>query len=150
MKKEKSNFTNEDELVVVEVSLDELLKDNAYRKSLDERTYDEYLSLGYTPKKANSMCIDYKCLEDIFPDELSYVAMKELPLSEKFAIYVCVFKKEYLDRLCKDYQISKQGFIQMYNNGRNRFKHYRKKYARKGYKVKPRKNYHKKGGGSNV
>lgn len=87
--------------------------------------------------------IDYKHLENVFSKEIYYKAMKELPLSEKFAIYVCAFKGEYLDKLCNDYQISKNGFIEIKNNGINRFKKNIKKYNSKPYK---KKKYHKKGG----
>lgn len=87
--------------------------------------------------------IDYKHLEEVFSKKIHYMAMKELPLSEKFAIYVYVFREEYLDRLCNDYQISKNGFIQIKNNGINRFKKNVRKYNSKPYK---RKKYHKKGG----
>lgn len=85
--------------------------------------------------------IDYKHLENTFTDKIHYKSMKELPLSEKFAIYVYVFKGEYLDKLCKDYQISKKGFIELKDNGIKHFKKNVKKYSKQ-----KSKKHHKKGG----
>ena len=96
-----------------------------------------------------NMKINYKVLEEIFSDEISYAAMKELPESEKFAIYVIAFRKEYLDKLCKDYHLSKKGFYKIYKNGTKRFKKNMSKYVKNGYKYKTSSDYKKKGGAFN-
>lgn len=90
--------------------------------------------------------INYKQLEDVFSNPVYYKAMKELPLSEKFTLYVYVFKGEYLDKLCDDYKISKNGFIQIKDNGINHFKRNVKKYNSKKHN---KRKYQKKGGNYN-
>lgn len=144
MKNEESNFTNDE--FIVQVSLEQLLKNDNYKKSLEEKSYENYLRKRYGESMVKSMTINYKVLEEIFSDELSYAAMKELPESEKFAIYVIAFRKEYLDRLCNENHISKKGFYKIYKNGTNRFKKNMSKYAKNGYKYKVRSDYKKKGG----
>lgn len=130
MKENKSNSTNDE--IVMKFILDECVNDLSIRK----KYFPEY------SRKENIDNIDYKHLEDIFSNKEHYIVMKELPLSEKFAIYVCTFRSEYLDRLCKDYQISKKGFVKLKENG---VKHFRRNYK----KYNKRNNYYKKGCGFN-
>ena len=146
MKEEKSNFTNDEYLF--EISLEELLSNDKYKKCLKDKSYQDYLKGNADSTETKIMMIDFRKLEDVFQDELSYMAMKDLSEIEKFAIYVIAFRKEHLDRLCSDCKISKKRFVNVYKNGTNHFKKNLSKYTKKGYKTKLRKNY-KKGGAYN-
>lgn len=132
MNEKESNYANDE--MIMEFIVDECINDAISRK----RYFPQHI------RKENTEKIDYKHLEEVFSDETYYKAMKNLPLSEKFAIYVYVFRGEYLDRLCKDYNLSKQGFIELKNCGVKRFKKNVKKYSPKKQK---KKKFCKKDGG---
>lgn len=132
MTEKESDYANDE--MIMEFIVDECINDAIFRK----RYFPQHI------RKENTEDIDYKHLEEVFSDEIYYNAMKQLPLSEKFAIYVYVFRGEYLDRLCKDYNLSKQGFIELKNCGVKRFKKNVKKYNSKKQK---KKKFCKKDGG---
>ena len=132
MTEKESNYANDE--MIMEFIVDECINDAIFRK----RYFPQQI------RKENTEDIDYKHLEEVFSDETYYNAMKNLPLSEKFAIYVYVFRGEYLDRLCKDYNLSKQGFIELKNCGVKRFKKNVKKYSPK---KQQKKKFCKKDGG---
>ena len=81
MKEEKSNSTNDEYLV--EISLEELLSNDKYKKYLKDKSYQDYLKEKSDFKESKIMMIDFRKLEDVFQDELSYMAMKDLSEIEK-------------------------------------------------------------------
>lgn len=146
MKKRKSkNYKRK-----YEVSFEELYKNENYKRYADNQSYEQYLKRDFIPVSTNHTSIDYKNLEDICYTRIAYESLKSLPLIEKFAIYVCVFQYQYLDRLCKDTGISKNGFLYIYESGVRRFKSNWESMKHKKYLYNPRSIYTTKGGDSNV
>ena len=146
MKKRKSkNYKRK-----YEVSLEELHKNENYKRYADNQSYEQYLKRDFIPVSTNHTSIDYKNLEDICYTRIAYESLRSLPLIEKFAIYVCVFQYQYLDRLCKDAGISKNGFLYIYESGVRRFKSNWESMKHKKYLYNPRSFYTSKGGDSNA
>ena len=133
-----------------EVSLEELYKNEKYKRYADNQNYEQYLKRDFIPVSTNHTSIDYKNLEDICYTRIAYESLKSLPLIEKFAIYVCVFQYQYLDRLCQDAGISKNGFLYIYESGVRRFKSNWESMKHKKYLYNPRSIYTSKGGGLDV
>ena len=133
-----------------EVSLEELYKNKNYKRYADNQSYEQYLKRDFIPVSTNHTSIDYKNLEDICYTRIAYESLRSLPLIEKFAIYVCVFQYQYLDRLCQDAGISKNGFLYIYESGVRRFKSNWESMKHKKYLYNPRNLYTSKGGDSNV
>lgn len=133
-----------------EVSLEELYKNENYKRYADNQSYEQYLKRDFIPVSTNHTSIDYKNLEDICYTRIAYESLRSLPLIEKFAIYVCVFQYQYLDRLCQDAGISKNGFLYIYESGVRRFKSNWESMKHKKYLYNPRNLYTSKGGDSNV
>ena len=133
-----------------EVSLEELYKNENYKRYADNQSYEQYLKRDFIPVSTNHTSIDYKNLEDICYTRIAYESLRSLPLIEKFAIYVCVFQYQYLDRLCQDAGISKKGFLCIYESGVRRFKSNWENMKHKKYLYNPRSLYTSKGGDSNV
>ena len=133
-----------------EVSLEELYKNENYKRYADNQSYEQYLKRDFIPVSTNHTSIDYKNLEDICYTRIAYESLRSLPLIEKFAIYVCVFQYQYLDRLCKDVGISKNGFLYIYESGVRRFKSNWESMKHKKYLYNPRSFYTSKGGDSNA
>ena len=146
MKKRKSkNYKRK-----YEVSLEELYKNEKYQKYADNQNYEQYLKRDFIPVSTNHTSIDYKNLEDICYTRIAYESLRSLPLIEKFAIYVCVFQYQYLDRLCQEAGISKKGFIYIYESGVRRFKSNWESMKHKKYLYYPRSIYKSKGGDLDV
>lgn len=146
MKKRKSkNYKRK-----YEVSLEELYKNERYKRYADNKSYEQYLKRDFIPVSTNHTSIDYKNLEDICYTRIAYESLKSLPSIEKFAIYMCVFQYQYLDRLCQDAGISKNGFLYIYESGVRRFKSNWESMKHKKYLYNPRSIYTAKGGDSNV
>ena len=133
-----------------EVSLEELYKNENYKRYADNQSYEQYLKRDFIPVSTNHTSIDYKNLEDICYTRIAYESLRSLPLIEKFAIYVCVFQYQYLDRLCQDAGISKKGFLYIYESGVRRFKSNWENMKHKKYLYNPRSLYTSEGGDSNV
>ena len=76
MKEKKSNFTNDEYLF--EISLEELLSNDKYKKCLKDKSYQDYLKGNADSTETKIMMIDFRKLEDVFQDELRYMAMKDL------------------------------------------------------------------------
>ena len=144
-KRESKNYKRK-----YEVSLEELYRNEDYKRYSDNESYEQYLKREFIPVSTNHTKIDYKNLEDICYTKIAYASLKQLPLIEKFAIYVVVFQYQYLDRLCKDTGISKKGFLYIYENGERRFKSNWESMQDKPYLLKPRSIYKSKGGDFNV
>ena len=146
MKKRKSkNYKRK-----YEVSLEELYKNENYKRYADNQKYEQYLKGDRIPVSTNHTSIDYKNLEDICYTRIAYESLRSLPLIEKFAIYVCVFQYQYLDRLCQEAGISKKGFLYIYESGVRRFKSNWESMKHKKYLYNPRSIYKSKGGGLDV
>ena len=133
-----------------EVSLEGLYKNENYKRYADNQSYEQYLKRDFIPVSTNHTSIDYKNLEDICYTRIAYESLRSLLLIEKFAIYVCVFQYQYLDRLCKDAGISKNGFLYIYESGVRRFKSNWESMKHKKYLYNPRSFYTSKGGDSNA
>ncbi len=135
MKKRKSNYTKDEK--IIEYNLEDVTENTDCQRELDKQSYQKYL------RKSNAEELNYKNFEVIFTDKLDRKAMKSLSDIERFTIYVCTFKKEYLEMLCEDFQLSKKGFIKIRNQGIEKFKKNRNKYANE-YKKRKRKRKNKK------
>ena len=169
MKEEKSNFTNENQKEITnkkfiiennfyfiglpddtEKVTDEMSVDDTTHE-LERKDYQDYLR-NETTEKISLKDIDYKNLENAFTKRADYLAMKKLTPLEKFTIYAYAFYPQYIERLCKDSNISVEEFTRIMKNGVRKFLNYQKVYSNNSnsynYKKKRKyKNkYHKKGG----
>ena len=155
MRKEESNYTNEKFIIhnyfVNMGDADELFNVDCTPKA-ERRNHQEFLKGQFSMTEPRiPVGVSYKNLENIFTNKLDYDAMKQLSSMEKFALFVTAFYPQYLERLCKDCHISVDGFKQMAENGAEKFIKYRNKHSKqaKNEFKKFKKNYYKKGGGSN-
>ena len=169
MKEEKSNFTNENQKEITnkkfiiennfyfiglpddtEKVTDEMSVDDTTHE-LERKAYQDYLR-NETTEKISLKDIDYKNLENVFSKRADYLAMKKLTPLEKFTIYAYAFYPQYIERLCKDSNISVEDFTKIMKNGVRKFLKYQKIYSSNSnnYKCKKKRkfknNYHKKGG----
>ena len=155
MRKEESNYTNEKFIIhnyfVNMGDADELFNVDCTPKA-ERKNHQEFLKGQFSMTEPRiPVGVSYKNLENIFTNKLDYDAMKQLSSMEKFALFVTAFYPQYLERLCKDCHISVDSFKQMAENGAEKFIKYRNKHSKqaKNEFKKFKKNYYKKGGGSN-
>ena len=161
MKENKSNFTNEKfiiennfyfiglpddkERIIDEMSI------NDCKVELERNAYQDYLR-NETTDKISFKNINYKNLEKVFTKKADYLAMKKLTPLEKFTIYAYAFYPQYIERLCKESNISVEDFTSIMKNGVRKFLKYQKIYSKysTNYKCNKKQNsknkYHKKGG----
>ena len=156
MKKDESNYTNEKFIIhnyFVNVGDTDDLFGVDCTPNVQRRNHQEFLKGQFSMTEPRiPVGVNYKNLENIFTNKLDHEAMKQLTSMEKFALFVTAFYPQYLERLCKDCHISPDGFKQVAENGAEKFIEYRNKHSRKAKSEfkKFKKNYYKKGGGSNV
>lgn len=165
MKEEKSNFTNEKFIIEnnfyfiglpndTEKFTDEMSVSDTTHE-LERKAYQDYLR-NETTEKISLEDIDYKNLEKVFSKKSDYLAMKKLTEFEKFTIYIYAFFPQYIERLCKDFNVPVEYFTTTMKNGVRKFMEYQKIYSKKSNnnnykkKCKGKKKYYKKGGVSNV
>ncbi len=160
MKEEKSNDTNEKFIInnyFFTISDTEELLGVDCTPEVEKKIHQDFLRSQYSmtePKFPDG--ITYKNLEELCTNKADYMAMKQLTSMEKFAVFVTAFYPQYIDKLCEDCHISKDGFKEIAKSGANKFLEYRKNHSKKTTKYdyrkskKFKKNYYKKGGGSNV
>jgi len=169
MKEEKSNFTNENqkeftnEKFIIENNfyfiglpddkekITDEISVNDTTHELERKAYQDFLR-NETTEKISLKDIDYKNLENVFTKRADYLAMKKLTPFEKFTIYAYAFYPQYIERLCKDSNISVEDFTKIMKNGVRKFLKYQKIYSSNpnNYNCKKKRKfknkYHKKGG----
>lgn len=156
MKKEKkSNYTNEKFIIhnyFVNVGDSDELFNVDCTPETERRNHQEFLKSQRSMTEPKiPVGVSYKNLENIFTNKVDYEAMKQLTSMEKFALFVIAFYPQYLESLCKDCNISSDGFKQIAEDGAEKFIKYRNKHSKQAKKEFKnfKKNYYKKGGGSN-
>lgn len=93
-------------------------------KEIEKYAYQDYL----INKNTNKEKVDYKRLEEIFTNDIYYKAMKEIPLKEKYAIYLVVLDGCDLEKACSEMKVSRKEIIEIKTKGINRFKKNIEKY----------------------
>ena len=93
---------------------------------IEKNTYQEYLRNN----QKDIENVDYKRLEEIFTNDIYYKAMKEIPLKEKYAIYLVVLDGCNLEKVCSEMKVSRKEIIEIKTKGINRFKKNIEKYQK--------------------
>lgn len=113
------------------------LNDYRNQKYFDDIVYRQYLiDLNLEDSRR---VIDINHLENIFNNQIYYLAMKKVPLLEKKVLYLNICENEDLDIICEILKLSRKQVIKLRTSGIRHFRENLKKYN---------KAYSKKNGGA--
>ena len=115
MKKKKLNLTKENKEFnsIIETILEteliiKIIEDNYYKTQM---------------QKADNSDVSINHLENLFTNEIYYLAMKMVPLLERKVLYLSYVENIKLNDICRRLKLSKNEVIKLRNKGINHFKH---------------------------
>ena len=115
MKKKNLNFTKENR--EFNSIIETILETEAIIKIIEDNYYQTQM------QKADNSDVSINHLENIFTNEIYYLAMKMVPLLERKVLYLSFVENIKLNDICRRSKLNKNEVIKLRNKGINHFKH---------------------------
>lgn len=115
MKKKNLNFTKENR--EFNSIIETILETEAIIKIIEDNYYKTQM------QKADNSDVSINRLENIFTNEIYYLAMKMVPLLERKVLYLSFVENIKLNDICRRSKLNKNEVIKLRNKGINHFKH---------------------------
>lgn len=106
--KDKKEFLSIIETIIDNETIIKMIEDSHYQRLMQD---------------VDDSDVNINHLENIFTDEIYYLAMKMVPLVERKVLYLSYIENCRLDDICRKLKLSKTEVITLRNKGINHFKH---------------------------